>query len=67
MRLFIRYGSLMVLGALFTGGLLVGCVTNPPLDRQGCENVDWYELGRRDGSQGLPMKVAVTSADLSRI
>lgn len=36
---------------------LSACTTNPPLDRQGCENVDWYELGRRDGSQGLPVNV----------
>jgi hypothetical protein len=23
-------------------------------ERAGCEQVDWYELGRRDGSQGAP-------------
>ncbi|MCC7405505.1 MAG: DUF2799 domain-containing protein [Bdellovibrionales bacterium] len=54
---FIRIHGLNFALALLALGLTVGCITNPPLDRQGCENVDWYELGRRDGSQGLPINL----------
>ncbi|MCB0367237.1 MAG: DUF2799 domain-containing protein [Bdellovibrionaceae bacterium] len=50
-------GFLYIFYILTAGMVLSSCVTNPPLDRQGCENADWYELGRRDGAQGLPVNV----------
>src|SRR6185312_3631545 len=41
--------------ALVLAGL--GCTSAPKVETEktaSCETVDWYELGRRDGSQGTP-------------
>lgn len=43
----IRIPLILALGA----SLLSACAVKP--DRVTCEQRDWYELGRRDGSQGL--------------
>jgi hypothetical protein len=33
--------------------MLAGC-SSTPHDEASCDQADWYELGRRDGSQGAP-------------
>jgi len=48
---------LPLLALVFVGGLS-GCTSaTPKVETEktaSCETVDWYELGRRDGSQGTP-------------
>lgn len=42
---------------LFVSGavLVAGCVsTKPVAQKSACDQTDWYEIGRRDGSQGSP-------------
>jgi hypothetical protein len=40
---------------LFVSCALSGCSSIKPVsDKATCEQTDWYEIGRRDGSQGSP-------------
>jgi hypothetical protein len=43
----------VVLAAVLVLSFL-GCVSAKSTDIATCEQADWYELGRRDGSQGAP-------------
>ena len=45
----------LILGILLAGVVLLelACTTKS-IERATCDQVDWYELGRRDGAQGLP-------------
>jgi hypothetical protein len=35
---------------------VLGCASTPSDQKFSCERSDWYEIGRRDGSSGLPAK-----------
>jgi hypothetical protein len=45
----IRYSLVVFFSAL----ILSACSTTPP-EQASCDQQDWYELGRRDGTQGIP-------------
>lgn len=51
--------SLFFTVCLLAGGLVVGCAStavNSSANGFSCKRSDWYEIGRRDGSAGLPAK-----------